>query len=268
MDANRLRAVRVLARYAASKLPEGPPSGRGTPLDSDLPGTKTFSQPSEQNRYDKPFDGGDEESLHRTDDAHDLLTTQKGPEINDVNADKHWPVGNYGLGDWDASSMTRYPYRLDYKTEKNASKVILGHHRSKIAVQIGGILEGLNPKFRERGSKCVVETERMDPKNLRWILSVDCGNGPKVVRVKGFKPSKNVTSVSKMDLDVSCSCKAWQWLGPEHHSKREDYLDGDLKGTATPPKIKDPTGVNRVCKHVYAVLVKLDHISVGRQKKK
>jgi hypothetical protein len=129
--------------------------------------------------------------------------------------------------------------------------------RSKIAVTRETILEGLNPKVQERAKKCSVSLKRADIKNLRWILSVDCGNGVKVVKVKAFREG-NITKLSKMDLDLSCSCNAWRWLGSEHHSKREEYLDGKPRGTATVPVIKDPQGINRVCKHVAAVL---DHIA-------
>ena len=93
----------------------------------------------------------------------------------------------------------------------------------------------------------------MDAANLRWIFAVDCGNGPKVVKMKAIR-SKNVTRLSRMDVDFKCSCPAWRWLGPEHHAKREDYLDGRPRGTASVPVIRDPHNINRVCKHVAAVL--------------
>jgi hypothetical protein len=132
-----------------------------------------------------------------------------------------------------------------------------------VALNRDSILEGLNRKVQTRAKKCAVSLKRADINNLRWILSVDCGNGPKVVKIKATR-DKNITKLSKMDLDLSCSCPAWRWLGSEHHSKREDYLDGKPRGTASVPMIKDPRGINRVCKHVASVLAFVKDWKIGK----
>lgn len=56
---------------------------------------------------------------------------------------------------------------------------------------------------------------------------------------------------------VTCSCKFFQYQGPEHWALVEGYLIGKPQGTATIPKEKDPDGVNKICKHVLACLLKL-----------
>ena len=58
------------------------------------------------------------------------------------------------------------------------------------------------------------------------------------------------------DLRVSCTCKYWIYQGPQYHAKKNDYLYGTTKGTATKPKKKDPDGTHKICKHIYAVLEK------------
>ena len=74
------------------------------------------------------------------------------------------------------------------------------------------------------------------------------------VKVKAIRPRPNVTKVTKMDLELSCTCPAWQWLGPEFHAKQDDYQLGKPRGTATTPDIRDPERTHQVCKHVAAVL--------------
>lgn len=125
--------------------------------------------------------------------------------------------------------------------------------KERTAVRLDAIVKGLNPKVEQRAATCSVSVKRVDLKNLRWIFIVDCGNGPKVVRVKAIRDG-NIVKLSKMDLEVTCSCQAWRYLGPEYAAKTESYIDGKPRGTASPPNIKDPTRVNRVCKHVAAVL--------------
>lgn len=142
---------------------------------------------------------------------------------------------------------------LAWEADKAPLCHILAHRPTKIAITLSGVIDGINPKVIQRAGKCTVSLKRADPRNLRWILMVECGNGPKVVRLKGFRRG-NSTRLSKMDLDMACSCKFTRWQGPEYHAKREDYLDGKPQGTASVPVIKDPTGINRVCKHIYSVL--------------
>lgn len=159
------------------------------------------------------------------------------------------PSKEYVLGVWEASQV-----QPDF---------IFSYRPTKIAVVLSDVLNGVNPKVIQRADKCAVSLKRADPRKLRWILMVECGNGPKVVKLKGFRRG-NSTSLSKMDLAMACSCKFTRWQGPEYHSKREDYLDGKPQGTASVPVIRDPLGINRVCKHVYATLQFVKNWTVER----
>ncbi len=250
---------------AEAKLPSGGPSDRGLPLEDSLPGSATFSKREDDVR---DFDRSTDTPLSRKDNADDQLKDRDRVDVRDDNADKHDGIGELGKGEWSTTIKTKYPYRdgLPHTMYASAPFVVglwkLGsaHNlrvRSETVVKVASrpeeVLSGLNPKFQARAKKCAVALKRADIKNLRWIFSVDCGNGPKAVRLKGFR-ERNITKLSKMDVDMSCSCEAWRWLGPEHHAQREEYLDGKPRGTASVPVIRDPTGINRVCKHVAAVL--------------
>lgn len=63
--------------------------------------------------------------------------------------------------------------------------------------------------------------------------------------------------IMEVDLKLSCGCPFWQYQGPEHWAQEEGYLYGPLRGTGTPPDIRDPQHRHAICKHVYAVLQSL-----------
>lgn len=258
-----------------SQLPSGPPSQKGVGLDEDLPGGKTFSKPEEDIREPEKND----ESIYRVDDADDLLKDQtKEDEID--HSEAH-PSYN-GLGDYDGYGKTKYPYRDGIPNRHNASLVqqvaemwlsTVSPERTVdltkkvlVATRITDIEQGLNPKVVDRSRSCSVSLKRADVVNLRWIFSVDCGNGPKVVRVKASRKG-SVVQITKMDLLLSCSCPAWRWLGSEYHAKGSDYLNGKPVGTASTPDIKDPSRHNKVCKHVASVLNFVRKWSIPLRKK-
>lgn len=249
-----------------SKLPSGPPAGRGAPLDDDIPGAKTFSKPEDDIRKQRQ----DDESIYRVDDADDLTKDQsKSDEIDHSHAS---PAYN-GLSDGQprdySPSKTRYPYRDDNPgTSHNASaefvaamwKLRTAHELYlpaesgvKVAARLSEMLEGLNPKMKDRAASCTATLKRADIGGLRWTFSVNCGNGAKAVHLKASRKG-NTTKLTKMELLVSCSCPAWQWLGPEHHAVQGGYLERGPRGTASVPFVRDPHRHNLVCKHVAAAL--------------
>ena len=250
---------------AEAKLPEGGPTDRGLPLDSAIPGSQTYTKPLDDTREQ----GKDDEPIQRVEDADDLTKDRSRIDTREDNA--HADIGYSGLGgrDPDDASLTKYPYRDGIPNSHSASTEawvlqLWGlRHAHILSVPLGGtvrlaarldeVLDGLNEKVEHRAKACSVNLKRVDRKNLRWLFAVDCGNGTKAVKLHADRVG-NVVKLTKMHVSMSCSCKAWRWLGSEHHSKREDYLDGRPRGTATPPLIKDPEMKNRVCKHVMAVL--------------
>lgn len=232
-------------------------------MSPDIPGTKTWVKPLDDIRTPSK----DDESIYRVDNADDLAKEQSTPDS--IDHSKASP-GSYGKGTGDEvdSPKTKYPYRDGVPNAHNASAEFVAglwllktahtlyvpaESKVKVAARISEILEGLNPKTTQKATSCKASLKRVDVNNLRWILSVECGNGAKVVHIKATRKG-NVTKLSKMDLMVSCSCPAWQWLGPEHHASTGEYLDKDPRGTASVPFIRDPQNQNLVCKHVAAAL--------------
>ena len=268
---------------AESGLPGGGPSEKGVGLDPDIPGTSTFSKPSEEGAREPDVE---DSSMYKVDDADNLLKDQnKQDEIDHSHARPTYRRPGPHVDD---DSITRYPYRNNIPDRHNASItsnaaiaenvaqlwLLKCAHESqvsfeapvRVASKLSEIEQGLNPKVNERATACVATTKRTDVPNLRWIFSVDCGHGPKMVRLKAARKG-NMTALAKMDVNFSCSCKAWRWLGSEYHAKGEGYLDGRPTGTASTPNIKDPARVNRVCKHVAAVMSKVRGWSIPVKKK-
>jgi hypothetical protein len=257
---------------AEAKLP-GDGDGaadRGLSLDKDIPGTSTFNKPEGDIRE---FDKSEPGSIYRKDSPDETTKPQDGSPKDDSTGDgrdnEYKPnFGSPGGRPPDDPTVTDYPYRDDPKHNQYASAefvaqlfllrqahevTLVPKPRIRLAAKIEQLETGLDPGITNRSQKCSVSVKRVDAPNLRWIFSVDCGNGGKVVRLKAERVG-NIVRLAKMRLRVSCSCPAWRWLGPEYHAKREQYLDGKPRGTASTPDIKDPERDNRVCKHVAAVL--------------
>lgn len=250
------------ASVSESKLPQGDPAQKGVSLDPEIPGAATYAKPSGESPREQKKD---DESIHRVDDADDLLKDQgRADEIDHSDAS---PSYN-GLGPSD-TSKTKYPYRDKVPNQHNAAMaetvvqlwILRTAHEAlvslespiRIAAKLSEVEQGLNPKVIDRSKSCTVSLKRADPANLRWLFSVNCGNGAKVVKLKATRKGR-IVALSKMDVHFSCSCPAWQWLGSEYHAKKDQYIDGKPRGTAATPNIKDPERINRVCKHVAAVL--------------
>ena len=235
-------------KVSVSQLPEGPPADRGLSLDDSIPGTKTFVKPLDDDG-DHPVE---DESIHRIDNPHDR---GKDQSVSDGGQTLTDTPSYMGKGEWDRDnpSKTKYPYRDDV----TLARMVVAEWRlrssfSRVASRWRDILQGLNPKFLERSKTVGVTLKRVDRKNLRWIFAVK-GNHDYLVKLRVLRRGI-VQDILKMDLELTCSCPAWQWQGPEYHSTTEDYQLGKPRGTASPPDIRDPERQNFVCKHVAAVL--------------
>jgi len=119
----------------------------------------------------------------------------------------------------------------------------------KTAYTLPEILDRVDSKIKTRATGLDPRLERTDTKNWIWTWRV----GKHVVRVQAFKRGR-ATNIDKLNLRVSCSCPFWQWWGPEHWAQKANYLRGNPRGTATPPRVRDPAHWRPVCKHAYAVL--------------
>lgn len=254
---------------------------KGLSLDKGIPGTSTFNKPEDDVRdFDRSDQGtngpggGKNTDPYRRESPDDQL---KDRERVDTKEDWSQPsdgIGEMGKGKSDPAdyNKTKWPYRDDPKHNQYASvnpeaeevanlfflrfaheAVLSPRPQVRTAATIDQITRGLDTDIEGRASKCQVRIRRVDAPNLRWIFAVDCGNGPKMVRLKAERIG-NIVRLAKMQLRISCSCPAWRWLGPEYHAKKEQYIDGRPVGTASSPDVKDPERDNRVCKHVAAVL--------------
>lgn len=261
---------------AESKLPEGSPGGVGIPLDPGIPGSSTYAKPEGDIRKEK----SDDEPIKRVDEADDLAKDRGRIDTKEDWSVEHDSIGGWGKGEWDNTIKTRYPYRdkiphQHYASAEFVAEMFQLHFAHEAQVDLGGqirhaatldeVLAGISQKVEQSSQSCTAALRRADIRNLRWIFSVDCGHGAKAVKLKAKRTGK-VVKLTLMNVLFSCSCPAWQWLGPEHHAKGEGYLDGRPRGTATTPFVKDPEMQNKVCKHVLAVvnLVRGWEIPVGR----
>lgn len=257
---------------AVAELPSGGPTDKGVPLDSGIPGAATYSKPEDDIRRPQITDT----SPRRIDGPDDMLKDRDRIEVREDSADSSTSYN--GLGKPDPPNKTKYPYRDEIPNAHNAAflaelwklegsrvAVINGSIQVKVASNVEEILTGLDQKFQERAKKCSAQVKRADIKNLRWIFSVDCGHGPKAVKVRAI-PKGRSKKFSTLDLELSCSCPAWQWLGPEFHAKSEKFMLKPQNGTASTPDIRDPERDNRVCKHVAAALAITKHWEIPKVK--
>ena len=108
------------------------------------------------------------------------------------------------------------------------------------------ILSNLDPKVESNASSLGAVISGFEDKVLKEPLVFEVGDYEVVVEARGSR--------SNPDLRLTCTCKYWQYQGPEYHASQEDYLYGTTRGTADFPEKRDPNGTHKVCKHAYAVL--------------
>lgn len=134
-------------------------------------------------------------------------------------------------------------------------------NRVIVAAKMAEILSGCSDVIHERANTLSIKRRRVDPRNAVWLYDVSGGEDTHRVRLKAMR-NKNLRTLSKADVMVSCDCNFWQWQGPEHWAKVGGYLYGKPRGTATKPNVKDPNGQHKACKHVVAVLNALSERNV------
>lgn len=231
-----------------SGLPGGGPADKGLPVDSGLPGSKTFAKPSDEGPREPDIE---DESIHRVDDADDLLKDRSRIDTREDNADKHDGIGYNGEGPYDGTGKTKYPYREDRRHTKIAldlTERTLLARRPLVAMTLGDIVRGVDHHVEAKARSCRVSVKTREPG--LFTFSVRSSGPARLVRLR----ADGVGLLRDVPLRVACSCPAWVWQGPEHHARREGYLEGSPKGTAASPRERDPHGEQRICKHVAAVL--------------
>ena len=199
------------------------------------------TKPSEKAPTSLP-DGSDEES------AYEGLPSWVGPAKLKEERENQTP----------AQGMT---VKRDMPGAPGSAKVIprgtgfVGRtaNRTIVAAKMAEILSGCSDVIHERAQALSITRRRVDPRNAVWLYDVSGGEDTHRVRLKAVR-NKNLRTLKKADVMVSCDCNFWQWQGPEHWAKVGGYLYGKPRGTATSPTVKDPNGQHKACKHVVAVL--------------
>lgn len=107
------------------------------------------------------------------------------------------------------------------------------------ATTLNQIKTGLNPKIVASDKQIIGEF-----KGKNKVSTFEIGGEYQV----------NVLIDENNNVFTNCSCGFWKYQGAEYHAKQDGYLLGDPQGTAEKPKVKDPEGNNKLCKHTLSVL--------------
>lgn len=123
----------------------------------------------------------------------------------------------------------------------------------KRGARIEDLLRNTGQNIIARASEVEISPKRFIPEKGFWSFSAKGSQKSHTVRIKGLGMNQgNIQSLNKATVKVSCTCEFFKWQGPEHWAKKEGYLYGKQRGSASTPRIKDPEGNHRVCKHIVA----------------
>lgn len=230
-------------------------------LDSDLfgPLTQVNVNPTREDP------STNDTSIFQVDDTNDLLKEQTEPDSSLKDIHPHINSPQNDTQTWekhhhpgDSDDYKRNNLNRDYANSSTGNQrpgVLIPWevwYTSRTALTWGEITSGLNPAVVSNSDQCTVSLKRSDPKNSRWTFVVSsASNKPYVVNVQGIA-KKNSAHLDKVDLKIACSCDFWKWQGPDHWASANGYLDRKPRSDGSVPMVRDPSGQNKVCKHVYA----------------
>lgn len=235
-------SVKGLASRIAS---EYSPTGQ-TP-ESDLFGTQTFVN------YDNEpgVPSSDPGSIWEINDPWSQTHHQDLVQNQDENIQV--PSETSYMTDVDISeSGLSYPYYTPESPIRHSSVFILPRN-IHLALKPEQLQTKTPKKIKDNASSCSVSMDSYDKRGRVFTFTVDCGNTLRTVRA----------SLSDINhIACTCDCPFWRYNGPDYNSKTNDYLLGQPTGKATPPNVRDPNREYAICKHVYAVIVRLDSFVV------
>ena len=262
----------------------GPPSSGGSPDGRSLhkdkvrtPGTPGSEPPLDNPSMNSPqsrkpnMQASNERLADRWLQGQDEMVRREGPKSE---PGQHFDRAGPPQGWEHEPSQSGFDTDIAVPDNPGSAKVIpdnkdFVNHKNKVgqkmATRISEILDGCEPSLRARAQGLPVKLTRVSPTHM-WTFNVKGKTGTYRVRLKAF-PKGNATSITKMDVKMSCTCPYWRWQGPEHHASSEDYQYGPLAGTASVPVIKDPNGVHHACKHMIAVLNDAMNISIPKSRR-
>jgi SWIM zinc finger len=157
------------------------------------------------------------------------------------------PTDTSYMSDVDITPYQSYPYRTEEKPVRKSSideKVLI----YRLAVLPERLRNKTPSNIKDNASKCTVSLVTYVDTTRTFIFNVDSGNGAKTVKA----------AMSDIDhVALSCTCPFWRYNGPEYNARHNNYLLGNPSGTAAPPNQKDPERKYWLCKHAYAVVIRL-----------
>lgn len=164
--------------------------------------------------------------------------------------------GNLGVNvhEDDFGNPDQSPMNSKEETLRNQQTYMNASARRLVAKTLTEILSHSSGDIISKAKGVKLRVKRFDPDKGFWTFSCSGSEGETyTVRVKGELTPK-IKNLEKAQVQVSCTCKFFQWQGPEHWAKTNGFLYGKPAGTASSPSEKDPKGKNWVCKHVAAAL--------------
>jgi hypothetical protein len=222
---------RIATRLAADgSTPEGDLFSYQTFLYNDIEPTIPNSSPG--SIFD--IDGADSKTHHQ-----------------DYNFDQNIqvPTDTSYMSDVDITQYFTYPYRTNEYPVRKSSIQAMSPIIMRMALK-SRYLENKTPKkIKNNSNSCTVSVVSYLP-DLK-VFTFD---------VKDSGPARTVKAgVSDPDhLALSCDCPFWRYNGPEYNAKNNRYLMGPPVGKAYPPNVRDPKRQYWLCKHAFAVLVRLE----------
>lgn len=111
------------------------------------------------------------------------------------------------------------------------------------------ILSGLNPDTKTNASPCRPRLFRAYKNNI-WAYRVNCTGETYSVWLKTEDSGGKLP-----DIKVKCSCPHWKWGGSDYNAYKDDYLYGKPFSNLKFPSERDPGLENKVCKHVYSMML-------------
>ena len=245
-----------------------PPATRGVhllPKDiaKQIDGYRPLASEHEYNWIDYLAQHPDkQEELHKDDTSIFRVTSPADWPKEQSNPDSA-AIGPGAVPDpYDWTGTAKPPKPSPYESEAHAAYIVdfapillasAPTHNDRTALLWGDIVAGLSPKVVDAAKECTVTLKRALPKHFRWTFEVRSAGSDEthVVHMRGV-PRHGEVTVHKMDLKLGCSCEFWKWQGPDYHAHTNGYLDRDQRSDGSTPTVRDPSGINRVCKHVYA----------------
>lgn len=226
------------------------------------PLTQTFTHPGKEDPH------ADNESIWRVENPNDLAKDQGMRDETDIGQHSYRdPIDHssmpypQGPGEFDSDYAVHNFYRkfdssdhdLIAATIAYSDPVVIALVKHKTAMVWADITRGLDPTIVKAAQSCTVRLKRADPDEGRWTFTVASrGSGSQhTVHVKAARKAKS-NQVPSSDLKMGCSCEFWKWQGPDYHASKHGYLVDHKRSNGSAPNVRDPKGVNRVCKHVYA----------------